>query len=135
VPFDDLETITKIGGPPKATISYMRSGRKGTTNTERKGQPRLIVTLPTTICGTGKMPRHKVLIGSGEDEGKLRIKGVAEGGVKPAEFKSHFIWRFGYVPRLGDEIFGAQTCAARKVDDDEFEVDVPASWFSAEAAE
>lgn len=131
MPFEELETEAKA--PPAATLSYMRkAGKGGAVNGNRP--PRLMVTLPTAICGLGKLPHHILMIGSGADLGKLRLKGVAKdtrakGAVKPVEFKTHFIWRFGYVPRLGDEIFDKQACPVRRVGDDEFEIDVNPSWF------
>lgn len=133
MPFEELETITRDNQPPTALVSYMRStGRGGVGKTDPAKKPRLSITLPTSICGIGKLKKHQLLIGSGADKGKLRLKGVAAGkagGVKPSEFKTHFIWRFGYVPKLGDEIFDGERCAVRKIGDDEFEVDINSAWF------
>jgi hypothetical protein len=134
MPFEEIETVTKHNAPPTALVSYMRSKRGKNAREEKK--PNLTITMPTTICGVGKAEKHVLLLGTGGDVGKLRIKGVAKnatknGAVKPREFKSHFIWRFGYVPKLGEEIFDAERCDVRKIGDDEFEIDVNAEWFNA----
>ena len=41
------------------------------------------------------------------------------------------MFRFGYVPRLGDDIFDGEHRPIRKISDDEYEIVVPATWFKA----
>jgi len=91
-----------------------------------KVKPRLAITLPTVVC-IAKSERFVFLLGTGPDKGKVRIRGVGKDkkGVKPHEFKSHLILRFGYVPKLGDEIFDGERCALRRISDEEYEIDAP----------
>jgi hypothetical protein len=88
-------------------------------------KPRLTITVPTVIV-IAKSERFVLLMGSGGDAGKLRIKGTKEKrGVVPSEFKHHLILRFGHVPKLGDEIFDGERCAIRKITDEEYEIACP----------
>ena len=127
MPFEIVETETKDNMPPTALISYMRPKRKGGGEYDRsKVKPRLTVTLPTVVCGVAKSERFLFLLGSGTDAGKARIKGTKDKkGVKPSEFKSHLVMRFGHVPKFGDDIFDGERCAVRKINDEEYEIDVP----------
>lgn len=128
MPFEVLEMLTKETMPPMASLSYMRpQGRKsaqGGAYDRTKIKPRLLITLPTAIV-IAKSPRFQVLFGTGADAGKLRVKGVKTGGVKPSEFKTHLILRCGYAPRLGDDIFDKETCAIRRLSEEEYEIDCP----------
>lgn len=135
MPFENLETITKANMPPMAKISYMPPAARASKKAARKGDPKpqLIVSIPTTVCGTAKAKAFQLLLGSGADRGKLRIKGVKAGGIEPKELAHTFIFRFGYVPKLGDDHFDGEHRAVRKIGDDEFEIDIPPSWFEAEA--
>lgn len=129
--FEDVETITRHNKPPEASISYMRPARKGVTKNGAK--PQLTVTIPTTVCGTAKSELFKLMVGTGENAGKIRIKGTKEKtGIKPAEHAHYFTFRFGHVPRLGEDIFDGEHRPVRKVGEDEFEIDVPTSWFNGE---
>lgn len=138
MPFDNLETITRDNMPPTALISYMPSRGRGTSGGKVKegSKPRLVITLPTTVCGTAKADRWVLQLGSGNDAGKLRIKGLPknspakQGGVLPSEMKNCFKWNFGFVPKLGDDHFDGERKPVRKISDDEFEIDVPESWFA-----
>lgn len=133
MPFENLETITKQNMPPMAKLSYMPPsvrGGKSASKLARDPKPQLIVSIPTTVCGTAKAKAFTLLLGSGADAGKLRIKGVKVlGGIEPKELKNAFIFRFGYVPKLGDDHFDGEHRPVRKISDDEFEIDVPVSWF------
>jgi hypothetical protein len=129
MPFENLETITKANMPPLAKLSYLRkAGRGGKPKNDAK--PQLIVSIPTTICGTAKAKSFVLLLGTGSDLGKLRVIGAkAKEGVEPKELIHAFVFRFGYVPKLGDDIFDGGHHPVKKISDDEFEIDVPASWF------
>lgn len=130
--FENLETITKANMPPRAKLSYMRSTGRGKNGGKHKddAKPQLIVSIPTTICGTAKAKSFVLLLGTGADKGKIRIKGAkAKEGTEPKELMHTFVFRFGYVPKLGDDIFDGEHRPIRKISDDEFEIDVPESWF------
>ncbi|QDM26981.1 hypothetical protein FNL56_13325 [Tardiphaga sp. vice304] len=134
MPFEEAEIHTRENAPPMATLAYTsKPGKKG-----NERNPSLSITLPTAICGQGKAERFVLLIGSGDMAGKIRIKGVAGStkvaskdakGVKPAQMKWSFRFNFGFVPRLGTDKIASDQLPLRKVGDDEFEIDVPASWF------
>ncbi len=132
MPFENVETITKQNMPPTAKISYMPPAPRG-KNTRRNedAKPQLVISIPTTICGTAKSKTFQLLVGSGADAGKIRIKGskTKDVGVEPKELMHAFIFRFGYVPKLGDDHFDGERRPVRKIGDDEFEIDVPGSWF------
>jgi hypothetical protein len=106
MPFEELETINRHNEPPMASLSYLRHVRKGNEVDRDKIKPRLIVTLPTVICISQK--RHfKIMVGTGEDVGKVRIIGVDDKTATPAtDFKSYLVLRFGHVPTLGAMRFG-----------------------------
>ena len=124
MPFEVLETQTKGNEPPMASLSYMRHVRKGKEIDRGKVKPKLIITLPTVIC-ISKKKRFYILVGTGQDCGKIRVVGTNEErkGVKPSEFKSFLVLRFGYVPALGDEIFDGAKCDILRVDEDTCEID------------
>lgn len=132
--FVELETITQRNMPPRAKLSYMRPTGRGPSGGKRKddAKPQLCIAVPTTICGTAKAKTFVLQLGTGENSGKLRIKGTSKPntGVAPLERKYHFQFKFGYVPRLGDDIFDGEHRDVRKISDDEFEIDIPASWFT-----
>lgn len=132
MPFENLETITKQNMPPMAKISYMPPQARGKSAGKivRDPKPQLMISIPTTVCGVSKAKTFVLALGSGADAGKLRIKGSKQ-GVEPKELKHAFIFRFGYVPKLGDDHFDGEHRPLRKITDDEFEIDVPISWFSA----
>ncbi len=136
MPFDEVETFTKTNQPPAAKVTYLRGGHSDTKKaTERK--PSLVITVPTTICGVGKAEKFALLIGTGADAGKIVIRGMAKGTEKPAHIKPtehqyYFKFNFGFVPRLGEDVFDGGHVPIRKIKDDEFELTVPKSWFEAE---
>jgi hypothetical protein len=130
MPFDDLYTIAKHNQPPMATISYSTTTRKAGPVRNDKS-PTLKISIPTTICGTSKARAFKLQIGTGEDIGKLRIVGLPEAmaGVEPSQHAHFFRWNFGFVPNLGEDEFEGEKRPVRKINDDEFEIYVPVSWF------
>lgn len=135
MPFDELETVTRKNAPPMATLSYDFATEK----TKRSGgKPRLTISIPTTLCGTSKSKTFRLLIGTGEDAGKLRVQGseaikgkaVKSDGIEPSQHAHFFRWNFGFVTKLGEEeTFEGEKRPVRKISDDEFEIDVPVSWF------
>lgn len=142
--FDEIETVPKAALRPTAKIKYMRpQPRKVKDGAEsrrkydrRKQYPQLQIILPTVVCGVGKAKAHRFLVGAGADVGKARIKGtgkVDELAVTPRELKHCFIWNFGFVPALGDEIADEEDVECRKIGDDEFEITLPA-WFKVDVA-
>jgi hypothetical protein len=132
VPFEEVETITRHNAPPQAKLSYMKTGHKDSAGRELK-KPTLMITLPTTICGISKSETFRLLIGTGEDAGKVLLRGDlmghGKGGVKPTQHAHHFKFNFGYVPKLGDDIFDGEHRPVKKISDEEFEIEVPKSWF------
>jgi len=128
MPFDELETITKANEPPTASLSYTRHHRKGQLPKEGT-RPKLIVTVPAVIM-ISQAKLFRLFVGTGEDEGKLRLCGVppgTKGAVKGTDFKSFVVIRFGYVPRFGDEIFDGVRCEVVRVTDDSYDLLVPAA--------
>lgn len=129
MPFEIVETETKDTMPPTACLTYMRPKPRGGKPMDReKVKPKLIVTLPTVICGVAKSERFVLLMGTGADAGKVRIKGVkkdTKGGIKPTEFKAHMMLRFGHVPKIGKAIFDQMHCPVKRITDEEFEIDAP----------
>lgn len=129
MPFELVEILTKDTMPPTACLTYMRpKGRGGKPVDREKVKPKLIVTLPTVVCGVAKSERFLLLMGTGADAGKVRIKGTKKDdkkGVKPGEFKSHIMLRFGHVPKLGNAIFDQMHCPVRRINDEEYEIDAP----------
>jgi hypothetical protein len=132
MPFSVLETHSRHNQPATATVSYSHATEK---SQRRGGKPRLTISIPTTICGTTKADAFELLIGDGEDQGKIRISGLAKksdakGGIEPSQHAHFFRWNFGFVPRLGEEdTFEGEKRPVKKISDDIFEIDVPASWF------
>lgn len=124
MPFEVLETETRGNETPRASLSYLRHVRKGKEMDRAKVKPKLIITLPTVIC-ISKKKRFYILVGTGQDSGKIRLVGTDEErkGVKPSEFKSFLVLRFGYVPALGDEIFDGAKCDICKISEDTYEID------------
>jgi hypothetical protein len=142
MPFETLETITKANAPPTAVLSYMcrtqkpKPGKPVRNDKDRK--PSLMVTLPTTMCGTSKSETFALLIGTGADIGKLRIKGIpasvkgaapSPAGAKPSQMKHAFRFNFGFVPKLGEDHFDGERRPVKKINNEEFEIEVPSSWF------
>lgn len=125
MPFDELETFHKDNKMPEAKVSYEHATEK---SRKAGAKPRLYLSIPTTVCGMSKSVHHRLLLGTGDDTGKLRVVG-GERGVKPSEHSNFFRWNFGHVPRLGETTFEAQHVPVVRVDDETFEVTVPASWF------
>ena len=128
MPFNDLNTVTKQSAPC-ATISYSNKVLK-TGRAKNDKTPQLTISIAAAICCEPKAKAFKLQIGSGKDAGKLRIIGLPEemSGVNPRRGRC-WRWNFGFVPKLGDDQFQGEKRPVRKIGDDEFEIDVPASWF------
>ena len=70
-----------------------------------------------------------LLVGSGADAGQIRIRGVKDdSGIEPKQLMHAFVFRFGFVPRLGEDSFEDRR-PVRKIGDDLFEIDGSPSWF------
>jgi hypothetical protein len=136
MPFEELETEPKELTVPTALISYMRPARReakpgkpAKPYNRQMIKPCLIITIPTTICGTGKAKAHIFQLGTGADKGKARISGSTKPkAVAPKERMHCFSWKFGFVPKLSDEIAAQERVLARKISDDVFEIDLPEWW-------
>lgn len=128
MPFDTLETVTRGNEPPTAKISYLRSVNRKTGRPKDGAKPHLKISVPTTVCGLAKSELFVLQLGTGNDAGKLRIAGVKKDGVKPSEFKHALTFNFGFVPKLGDDVFEDRR-PVRKISDEVFEVEVNQSWF------
>lgn len=135
--FEELETVTRGNEPPQATVTYDYAYKKnGIRKTNAK--PRLMISIPTTLCGVSKSKTFRLLVGTGDDVGKLLVRGcdaekgkAKNGGVAPSQHAHFFRFNFGFVPKLGDEeLWGGEKRPVRKVSDEEFEIDVPRSWFA-----
>lgn len=128
--FHEIETVTKTNQPPTAKLTYMRPKVRGTGQSKPGTDPQLKVTIPTTICGTAKAEKYVLQLGSGDDLGKIRITGSnSDTAIKPRELMHAFVFSFGYVPRLGDEMFDDERGVVTKVAPDTFEIKVRASLF------
>ncbi len=152
--FEELETVTRGNEPPQATVTYDYAQKKGERVRKADAKPRLTISIPTTLCGVSKSKTFRLLVGTGDDLGKLLIRGcdaekgkanapfriggcdaekgkAKPGGVAPSQHKHFFRFNFGFVPKLGDEeLWGGEKRPVRKVSDEEFEIDVPRSWFA-----
>jgi hypothetical protein len=131
MPFEDLETHTRGNAPPMASLSYLTHARKNPAKPKKAGtpppQPKLLVTLPTTIC-ISKCKKFSIAIGTGVDRNKLRVTGLkpgVPGGVMGVDFKGHIKLHFGYVPRFGDDIFDGVKCTIVRVNDDTYDLIIP----------
>lgn len=132
MPFDDFETITKDNMPPVATLSYHPF--RGKHGAKKDAKPKLTITVPTTVSGVSKCARFKLQVGTGTDAGKLRVVGIPgskptdKPGVKPSEHASYLKFNFGFVPAWGSDKIAEDKYPLFKIDDDTFEIAVPASW-------
>lgn len=134
MPFEELECETRENAKKLAKLSYMPSRRKGKTG-DGPRKPMLIVTLPT-VHFISKASRFKIFVGSGSETGVLRIMAVPEGspgGVKPHEFRTHVILRFGHVPKLGEDMWDSVACDVTRMDDDTYDMTPPPSCLPAPA--
>lgn len=129
--FEEIET--GASAPPQAKLSYLR-GQRGKNGEDRSKKPKLIITIPTTICGISKSEKFALLVGTGDDRGKILIRGCDAkpkpkgAAVAPTQHKHYFRFHFGYVPRLGDSIFDEKG-DVRRISDEEFEIIIPESLF------
>ena len=128
--FIEIECIPRGSEPPQAKLSYLRpTNRKGEHKPGVK--PVLSISIPTVICGTARAEAFVLQVGAGESAGKIRIVAATKpnSGIKPHELKHAFVFKFGYVPQLGDDIFDDERGAARKIETDVFEIDVSPALF------
>lgn len=128
--YDILETVPRDSRLPMASVSYERP-----VKSKDRRKPVLIVALPTTLAGICKRERFRFELGTGADSGKARICGVAKGVPGPSApgtmMKNCLVIRFGEVPALGEDAAAREKCAVRKIDDNSWEIDLPA-WFKIE---
>lgn len=125
--FEEAETISSSHKTPMATLSYMRPKSRKTGQNKVGSKPQLHITIPTVLCGTSKSDRWVIMIGSKENKGKLRVQGVpksdkSEKGIEPTQLKHCFRWNFGYVPKLGEDIFDGGHCPIKKISDEVYEI-------------
>ena len=123
--FVDIETVTRTNAPPKATLSYLRGGKKAE-------QPSLKIVLPTTITGqAAKDATFKLQFSTGPEFQLLRVtRAKDKTGVKPGHMKWASRFNFGYVPILGDDKFDNLRCPVTKVDDHTFDIRLPADFIT-----
>lgn len=131
MPFTEEETFTKHNAEPVARWTYEFGGHAD----KREGKkPQLHISIPTTICGVCKKKRFALLIGTGEDAGKVIVRGIPDDKAKthhipPTEHQHFLKFNFGFVPKLGKRTFDGGHVPVRRIDDDNFELTVPKSWF------
>lgn len=136
MPFETVETIKNTAKATGAKITYLRKSSPTGKRPNPDKKPRLSISIPNTVCGAVKAKAFTLLFGTGKDLGRIRIKGVKAGdGIEPTLLMHATVFRFGYVPKLGDDIFDGGHRPVRKVGDDEFEIEVPASWYEPAATE
>lgn len=124
--FIDIETQTRANRPPAATLSYMRGGKKA-------DRPSLKIVIPSSITGqTKKETTFKLQLSSGSEYSVLRVARDKDGkGVKPAHMKWATRFNFGFVPTLGEDIFDGERFPVTKVDENTFDIRLPAKFFGA----
>lgn len=132
MPFDEAETITKHNAEPVARWLYELGGHAGKPKDGKK--PQLHISIPTAVCGVCKAPKFALLIGTGADAGKVIVRGIPEGFEKkhhipPSEHSTFLKFNFGYVKQLGTQTFDGGHVPVKRLDDNNFELTVPASWF------
>ncbi|MGA9855080.1 MAG: hypothetical protein WBR29_07385 [Gammaproteobacteria bacterium] len=123
MPFEVAEIETGPMKQIRASVRYMRHHSK---KSGPKGLPLLLVSVPTAVV-ISKAEYFQLLVGTVGDVQKLRIKGVKvkAGGVKPTEFHHHLMLRFGHIKQYGEEIFDTTYCPIRRINDDEYEIELP----------
>lgn len=129
MPFEVLPIVAKPLKDVRASISY----RKSDTKHGRSKNPKLIVGIPKAISGDFKPKATQLfnmLIGHGADAGKARILPATD-GVKPTLLKGGAIFRFGFVPMLGQDA-AEKDFVAVKTHGAGFELELPA-WFKSDA--
>lgn len=132
MPFDVVPTISKPLKDVQASISY----RKNLTKLGRSKNPKLIIGIPKLAMGSFKYDGKQVfqiLIGNGEDVGKARIQPATGTGAAARALKGGLVFRFGYVPMLGDDSAEKEFVSVKALTNNAFEIVLPA-WFKADAA-
>lgn len=127
MPFENIAFIAKPLKDVQASISY----RKNTTKSGRSKNPVLVIGVPKTVCADFKAKKDETFtlsLGSGADAGKARIAPTTQGGVLAKHLKGGLVFRFGYVPMLGDDSADKEFIAVKAIGKDTFELTLPA-WF------
>lgn len=140
MPFTAVEVEPKRTAVPTVLMSYMRSLLQGKKKIKSAGalhapgaKPELRITVPTVICSISKKKQFQLEIGTGADHRKARIVGTNAANkhtVEPKELKNCWVFRFGFVPSLGTDIWDDERVLVRKINDDTFEFDLPECWES-----
>lgn len=128
MPFASVEFVTTAPRDSRASISYKRPGK----GLRGPAQPRLVIGLPLTICKDfkfGDKQRFALQVGDGADKGKGRIV-LAPVGVPARILKGGAVFRFGYVPMLGEDAAEKEFVEAQPIKDG-FEIVLP-PWFKAD---
>lgn len=133
MPFNEEETFTKHNVEPLARWVYEVGGHAGKPKKNGK-KPQLYISIPTAVCGVCKAKKFALLIGTGEDAGKVRVRGIEAGKeqrhhIPPTEHQHFLKFNFGYVPKLGMTAFDGGHVPVKRLDDNNFELTVPSSWF------
>lgn len=130
MPFETLETVSRRLPRSSGSISYRRvRGSKG-----HRPQPRLIISIPKTLAADFKTrdgDTYALLLGSGDDAGKARIRRDAKGTGRCTPLQHTFMFNFGFVPYLGTSAGDREPLQVRAItgkDGSGFEFDLPV-WF------
>lgn len=127
MPFEAVATEPRVARQARPSISYMRQSSEHRAIKNRL--PRLNVSIPRAVLGAFKpngTTTYEFHIGTGKDVGKARIV-PGKNGVRALQMKHCVGFRFGYVPKLGDEIADREYVEGRPVEGG-YEIDLPA-WF------
>jgi len=137
MPFSPLNFVSGIvAAKLDASISY----RRNTSEHAKNKRPKLIIGIPKAKAAGFKLDPKMwwtIQIGSDADAGKARIVPAATSatGVLCTELKGGFIFRFGYVPYLGDSAAERERVDVKVLPQNGgFELTLPA-WFKPEEAD
>jgi hypothetical protein len=135
MPFAPLETVTKKLIEIRASISYMRRRMREGKNKRHPHEytPRLVIGIPKGVVTAPKKAAAQTYvfqIGSGNDAGKARLL-PSDKGIAPRDLKGGLVFRFGYVPMLGNNIADRELVEVKALAGGGFEIALPA-WFKAD---
>lgn len=123
MPFDEIEKISTARLPATFSLAVARGGAK----------PRAYVGLASDFIeehGITAKDKFRILLGSGEHKGLLRLKrDKAKGIVSPKVLKGGATFRLGHIPQLGSDGHPRERCDARMVDADTIEIRLP-DWVT-----
>ncbi|MBN8965845.1 MAG: hypothetical protein J0H89_10810 [Rhizobiales bacterium] len=125
--FENVAFIAKPLKDVQASISY----RKNATKLGRSKNPVLIIGIPKTAMGEFKAKKEQtfiIAVGAGVDAGKARILPDTSDGVLAKHLKGGLVFRFGYVPMLGEDSAEKEFVPVKALGKDGFEITLPA-WF------